>query len=290
MTAHLEDVVAELRRTRAERDEAIARQAATSEVLRVINDSPGDLAPVFDAIVEKAVRLGEATGGGLWLVEGDGTRAVGGSGGNMPAPFIEFIASGAPVPLVELLGRNAQDRPFVQIADLRATKAYRNGAPFFVASVELGGVRTWLGVPLLADGAVVGVLTLVRNEVRPFSDRQIALVQSFAAQAQIAMKNARLLDETRESLERQTATSEILRVISQSPTDARPVFESIVQTAVRLLRCDLAFVHLCDGATFRPAAVASPEALLADVGPTNLPIDPSHNFPSRAILDKKSCT
>ena len=287
MTAHLEDVVAELRRTRAERDEAIAQQTATSEVLQAINASPGDLAPVFDAIVEKAVRLGEATGGGLWLVEGDVTRAVGGSGGNMPEPFIEFVASGAPVPLVELLGRNAQDRPFVQIADLQATKAYRNGAPFFVAGVELGGIRTWLGVPLLADGAVVGVFTLVRNEVRPFSDKQIALVQNFAVQAQIAMKNARLLDETRESLERQTATSEILRVISQSPTDARPVFESIVQTAVRLLRCDLVFVLLRDGATFGPAAVASPEGPLADVGPTNLPIDPNHNFPSRAILDKK---
>ncbi len=287
MTAHLEDVVAELRRTRAERDEAIAQQAATSEVLRVINDSPGDLAPVFDAIVEKAVRLGGATGGGLWLVEGDVTRAVGGSGGNMPEPFIEFIASGAPVPLVELLGRNAQDRPFVQIADLRATKAYRNGAPFFVAGVELGGIRTWLGVPLLADGAVVGVFTLVRNEVRPFSDNQIALVQSFAVQAQIAMKNARLIDETRESLERHTATSEILRVISQSPTDARPVFESIVLTAVRALRCDLAFVLLRDGSTFGPVAVASPKGPLADVGPTNSPIDPNHNFPSRAILDKK---
>ncbi len=134
----------------------------------------------------------------------------------------------------------AQDRPFLQITDLSATEAYRNRLPVTVASVELGGDRTILCVPLREGGAVVGDHQFYRREMRPFSDQQIALVQTPPIQAVIAMKNARLINETRESLARQTATSEILRVISRSPTDATPVFESIVQTAVRLLRCDVA--------------------------------------------------
>ena len=103
-------------------------------------------------------------------------------------------------------------------------------------------------------------------------------------------KVARLTRERDEALARQTATSEILRVISQSPTDVRPVFDSIVLTAARLLRCDLVFVLLCDGATYSHVAVASPEGPFEDDGPTNFPIDPSANFPSRAIVNKKSCT
>ena len=284
MTAHLEDVVAELRRIRAERDEAIAQQAATAEVLRVINDSPGDLAPVFDAIVEKAMRLCGAAFGGLYVVDGDLVRAV--SGRNLPGPFLEFLTR-EPMPLTLVFGRAARDRPFLHIADLSATEAYRNRVPLTVAAVELGGIRTFLGAPLREGGAVVGIINLYRQEVRPFSDQQIAIAQSFAAQAQIAMKNARLMNETRQSLERQTATSEILRVISRSPTDATPVFESIVRTAVRLLRCDVAAAFVCDAATYSPVAAADSQGLLADLGPTNTPIDPDANFPSRAILAKQ---
>ncbi len=285
MTAHLEDVLAELRRTRAERDEAIAQQAASAEVLRVINASPGDLAPVFDAITDSAMRLCGAAFGGLWLVEGDNVRAAG-KGSNLPKAYLEFLMRER-VPLIHVFGRAAQDRPFLQITDLSATEAYRNRLPVTVASVELGGVRTILCVPLREGGAVVGIINLYRREVRPFSDQQIALVQSCADQAVIAMKNARLINETQESLARQTATSEILRVISRSPTDATPVFESIVQTAVRLLRCDVAAAFVCDATVYTPVAAADSQGLLADLGPTNTTIDPDANFPSRAILAKE---
>src|SRR5258705_8162042 len=244
MTALPQDVVADLRRrvaeleqtlesALAERDEAIAQQAATAEVLQVINASPGDLAPVFDAIVERAARLCAADGGALWLVDGDTARATGGRGGKMPEAFYDYVEHES-VPVKFLLGRD-QDRPFVHVVDLKATKPYQDGVPFFVANVDLGGVRTNLSVPLNEAGRIVGIFTLIRREVRPFTDRQIALVQSFAAQAQIAMKNARLFKETREALERQTATADILKVIASSPSDVQPVFEAIAERANRLV-------------------------------------------------------
>jgi GAF domain-containing protein len=217
-----------------ETQEALEQQTATAEVLQVINASPGVLAPVFDAIVDKAARLCEADGGALWLVEGDMARATGGRGGNMPEPFYEYIANES-IPVEYLLGRNAQDRPFIHTADLKATKPYQDGVPFFVANVDLGRVRTVLTVPLKEGGTIVGAFTLVRWEVRLFTDKQIALVQSFAAQAQIAMKNANLINETREALERQTATAEILKVIASSPSDVQPVFDAIASSANTLL-------------------------------------------------------
>src|SRR6266404_6251558 len=244
MTALPKDVVADLSRRVAEleqrlqsslgeRDEAIAQQAATAEVLQVINASPGDLAPVFDAIVEKALRLCDAAGGALWLIDGDMARATGGRGGKMTDAFYEYVEHES-VPVKYLLGR-AQDRPFVHVIDLKATKPYQNGVPFFVANVDLGGVRTSLSVPLNEAGRIVGIFTLIRKEVRPFTDKQIALVQSFAAQAQIAMKNARLFNETREALERQTATADILKVIASSPSDVQPVFEASAERSNRLV-------------------------------------------------------
>ncbi len=224
--------------------EAREQQAALAEVLQAINASSGDLAAVFDSIVEKAICFCDATGGGLWLVEGDAAHAAGGA--RLPEPFADF-AFHTPARLIDLLGRNPQEQAFFHVEDVKATRAYRDQAPFIVASAELGKIRTFLGVPLREDGAVVGVLTLIRDHVRPFTEKQIALVQAFAAQAKIAMKNARLIGETREALERQTATSEILRVISQSPTDARPVFERIVETAKHVLRCEMAVVMLSRG-------------------------------------------
>src|SRR5258708_32354556 len=244
MTGVTQEVVGDLRRRVAEleqrlqssldeRDEAIAQQAATAEVLQVINASRGAVAPVLDAIVEKATRRCDAAGGALWLVDGDMARATGGRGGQMPEAFYKYVEHES-VPVKYLLGR-AQDRPFVHVIDLKATKPYQNGIPFFVANVDLGGVRTSLSVPLKEAGRMVGIFTLIRREVRPFTDRQIALVQSFAAQAQIAMKNARLFNETREALERQTATADILKVIASSPSDVQPVFEAIADRANRLV-------------------------------------------------------
>ncbi len=127
---------------------------------------------------------------------------------------------------------------------MKESRAYKTGVPVAVASVDQGGMRTILGVPLINDGAVVGVLNVSRQTVRPFTDQQIALVQAFAAQAQIAMKNARLMNETREALERQTATAEVLRVISSSVADTAPVFQKIIQSCETLFNCDYANVVL----------------------------------------------
>src|SRR6266446_1477909 len=256
MTALLQDVVADLRRRVAEleqrlqaslgeRDEVIAQQAATAEVLQVINASPGDLAPVFDAIVERAARLCDADGGALWLVEGDMARATGGRGGKMPEAFYQYVEHES-VPVDYLLGR-ARDRPFVHVADLKAIKPYQNGIPFFVANVVLGGVRTSLSVPLIESGRIIGVFTLIRLEVRPFTDKQIALVQSFADQAQIAMKNAGLLSELGIAGDRQAASAEILRAIASTPGDAERPLQQIAETTARLFGASSVTLNIASG-------------------------------------------
>jgi two-component system NtrC family sensor kinase len=278
MTAHREDLVADPGRTvaeleqrlqasRAERDEALAQGVAATEVLQVINSSPGNLAAVFDTIVEKAARLCDAFGGALWLVEGDLAKAAGGRGGNMPEPLYEYLTAEF-VPVRYLLGRDAPENAFVHTADLKATKPYQNRVPFFVANVDLGGVRTTLGVPLMDGAALVGVFSLVRQEVRPFTDKQIAVVQSFAAQAVIAIQNARLFNESKEALERQTATADILKVIASSPSDVHPVFEAIASSANRLIgafsTAVFRFVEgVCHLAAFTPTHPAADEILKA---------------------------
>jgi GAF domain-containing protein len=232
--------------------ESLEHQTASSEVLQAINASPGDLAPVFGAIVDKAMHLCEAGFGGLWVVDGDLARVAATS--NLPEPFAEYLTR-APLSHADAFGRGIQDRPVVHVADIAATESYRKRVPMTVASVELGGVRTYLAVPLRQGGELAGVLILYRKEVRPFNDRQIALVQGFAAQAEIAMKNARLLTETRESLEQQTATSEVLASISGSLTDPRPVFDAITRCLLRLFGARFATVQLLrDGAIEMVAA------------------------------------
>ena len=284
-----ERTIAELQRQlgerTAERDEALEQQAATAEVLQAINSARGDLAPVFDAIVEKATRLCGASSGALYIRDGDLVRAA--AMREAPAPLADFV-SREPVRLTDMLGRGSLPPPFLHVADMSVGEAYRRRVPIAVACVELGGIRTLLAVPLLKDGYVVGVFIIYRQEVRPFTDRQIALLQTFAAQAALAIENARLLNETQAALARQTATSEILRVISRSPTNVQPVFDAIVLTAVRLLRCDMSFVMLCDPTAFWVAAAATPEGLFDDLTLIKQPIDPSANFPSRTIVEKRA--
>jgi two-component system NtrC family sensor kinase len=294
----LKQTVAELEQrlqaSLAECDELLQQRAATNEVLQVINASSGDLAPVFDAILERAMRLCEAEFGLLATYDGGQIRTVATRG--VPPAFAEFRKNNPPDygpgtgPARILAGERV-----VHIADLKSGDAYRAADPNRRAVVDLGGARTVLLVPLLKNESVLGYITIYRQEVRPYSDKQIVLLQNFADQAMIAIENARLFKEAQDStaevteaLERQTATSEILRVISQSPTDVQPVFDAIVQTAARLIRCDIAFVLRCDGATFSPAAAAGPDGPLPDLGPSHLPIDPGANFPSRAIVGKKN--
>jgi GAF domain-containing protein len=246
--------------------EARERENATAEVLRIISNSRGDVAPVFEAILANATRLCEAKFGVLWLYEEEGCRAV--ALHNAPAAYAEErrrnpVARSGPT---TGLGRVAITKQVVHVPDITAEQAYyleRDAVR--VASVELGGYRTLLAVPILKNDDLIGAITIYRQEVQPFSDRQIDLVRNFASQAVIAIENVRLLNELRqrtadlgESLEQQTATSEVLKVISSSPTDVQPVFDAIARSAARLCEAFDVVVYSVDGNVLRLVAHHGP--------------------------------
>ena len=237
-----------------ERDEALEQQRATSEVLRVISSSPGELEPVFRAVLENATRICEAKFGTLHLQEGDVLRPV--ATHNAPPAYIEARMRDPLLrpPPDAPLGRVAITKQVVHIADIKTTRSYIERHPFLLA-VDLAGYRTILAVPMLKDSELIGAIVIFRQEVRPFSDKQIELVQNFAAQAVIAIENARLLNEQRESLERQTATSEVLQVISSSPGELEPVFNALLANATRICEATFGNLILRDGPIFRFVAV-----------------------------------
>jgi GAF domain-containing protein len=228
--------------------ESLQQQTATSEVLKVISTSPGELEPVFDAMVENAVRLCQAEFGNLFLY--DGQEFVSAALHSASTVYAAARRRGAAVrhahPDVPL-NRLTRTKKIIHIADVRTEQSYIERDPTFSELVDVAGARTLLVVPMLKENELVGALAIYRREVRPFTDKQIALVQNFAAQAVIAIENARLLNELRESLEQQTATAEVLRVISDSPTNVQPVFDSIAESAVRLCNGQFSFVVRFDG-------------------------------------------
>ena len=269
--------------------ESLQQQTATAEVLQVINASPGALAPVFEAMLDKAMQLCEADFGGLWTLEEDRYVAVALRG--VPQPYAAFLAGTTAVPGPGTAPyRFLRGERLIHNLDLAAEEPYRAGDPQRRALVDLGGARTALQVPLSKEDAVLGIITIYRQQVQPFTDKQIALVQNFAAQAVIAIENVRLLNELRQSLEQQTATAEVLRVISTSPGELEPVFDAMLENATRL--CDASYgtlwLHEGDG-QIRAAAFHGdlPEAFREQWGGGAV-FRPSPTVPAaRAMLSRK---
>jgi GAF domain-containing protein len=244
-----------------ETHEALEQQTATAEVLQVINTSPGNLAPVFQTMLERGVQLCDARFGLLGLYDGDGFRGVATVG--LPPQAAEALSRLRHPPPGTTLHHVQMTHQSAHEADISVEPAF---FPVLTANPSLRSARTKLAVPLLKDGELVGAISVFREVVRPFSDKQISLLQSFAAQAVIAMENARLLTETREAPEQQTATAEVLQVINSSPGDLTPVFDAMLQRATRLCGTSIGSFYSYNGEAFRVLA-----STIGDAGRTIQP-------------------
>jgi GAF domain-containing protein len=236
--------------------ESLQQQTATADVLRVISSSPGDLEPVFKAMLENAVRICDASFGMLFRID-DGLVSAEAMVG-VPPQFSEFWCRGPQRPGPRTaLGRIVEKRQTVHVADVRDESAYVEGEPVFVAAVNLGGFRTLLAVPMLKENKLIGTIAIYRQEARLFSDREVELLSNFAAQAVIAIENTRLLNELRESLQQQTATADVLKVISSSQGDLAPVFKVMLENAVHICEAKFGHMFLSEGEAFRVVALES---------------------------------
>jgi len=245
----------EVARLTRELHEALGQQAATSEVLRVISSSPGNLQPVFEAMLENAVRICDAMGGGICRWDGDALHHVALKWA-YPA-FAEFLMRTPihPNPKTSF-GRMLATKTVVHVPDLAAQPAYaEQREPGIVTAVEVGHIRTALYVPMLKGSELIGAFTMGSEEVRPFTEKQIELVTNFAAQAVIAIENTRLLTELRESLQQQTATADVLKVISSSPGELERVFQSMLENATHICEAKFGTLYLREGDGFRVAAM-----------------------------------
>jgi GAF domain-containing protein/anti-sigma regulatory factor (Ser/Thr protein kinase) len=273
-------------RTR-ELSESLEQQTATSEVLRIISSSPGQLEPVFETMLANATHICEAKFGILALSEGDAFRTVALHGA--PPAFAEARRR---EPVIRpgpgtSFHRAASTRQPVQIADIRAEPAYTKD-PMRYAVLDLAGARTMLSVPMLKEDTLVGMIGIYRQEVRPFTDKQVELVSNFAAQAVIAIENTRLLSELRESLQQQTATSEVLSVISSSPGELEPVFEAMLENATRICEAKFGAMFRHDGrGAFQALAWLGASPALADYHKTRGTTPPPVGSPLDRLLRTK---
>jgi GAF domain-containing protein len=293
---------ADLTERTADLTEALEQQTATSEVLQVISSSPGELEPIFATMLEKAVRICDANFGNIYRWDGETGHLV--ATYNTPPAFAEHrrrFPHYRPNPKVGI-GRMFATKEMISVADVRAEASYvERRDPSYVAAVELGGVRSYIAVPMLKEGELIGGFTLSRHDVRPFTNKQIELVKNFAAQAVIAIENARLLNELRqrtndltertvdltEALEQQTATSEVLQAISSSPGEVEQVFTAMLEKAVRI--CDAAFGNIFrwDGSTLQLVAGHKTPPAFAEAR-RQLPVETAPNGPIGRMIRTKA--
>ena len=239
--------------------ESLQEQTAAAEVLQVISSSTGDLEPVFAKMLENAVRICDATFGNIYRWDGNALSLV--ATHNTPLAYAEARRRSPVRPNPNnIFGRMVTTKTVVHVFD--AAEQREQGNVENVTAVELGGVRTCIAVPMLKENELVGSISLLRQEVLPFTDKQIALITNFAAQAVIAIENARLLNELQQrtadltpSLEQQMATSEVLQIISSSPGELGPVFESLLQNATNVCHANFGNLVLCEGDGFRNVAI-----------------------------------
>nr|WP_291567139.1 GAF domain-containing protein [Bradyrhizobium sp.] len=284
----------ELRERTDDLSESLQQQTATTDVLRVISNSSGDLQPVFDAMLANATRICEARFGMMWLIEGDEARCV--ALHNAPEAFAELRQR---EPIIRpgpdtAMGRLLKTKQVVHIEDAKAERAYVEGDPVRRANTDLAGARTIVAVPMLKENEVIGAIGIFHQEVHPFTDKQIELVTNFANQAVIAIENARLLNELRErtddlseSLQQQTATADVLKVISRSAFDLKSVLTTLTDSAKALCGASLGIITLRDGEVMRLRAESGCTPAFVDFMDTH-PIKPGRDtITGRVFMDGK---